>query len=154
MGRGMVLGGEWLRRAAAVTVLVAMESIAWSAPVGRDLLACGEIAGPTERLACFDRYLAIARAQGVESAPPLPQTRAKSARPASVREVVSTVGRVLPSGAGRWTIVLADDSVWQSYDATAREPRVGQPVHIRRGTLGSYLADIGDAPGVVLKRLR
>ncbi|MFS0772503.1 hypothetical protein [Sphingomonas sp. 1P08PE] len=152
MGRGMVAGGS-VRLAAAVALMMAA-SVAWSAPAPEELLACGAIAAPTERLACFDRYLAAARVQGVEREERAPRAKARPPRPAPVREVVSTVGSVSSSSQGRWTIALADGSVWQSNDAGAPEPRVGQPVHVRKGVLGSYMADIGGARGVVLKRVR
>ncbi|GGB40974.1 hypothetical protein GCM10011380_33060 [Sphingomonas metalli] len=152
----MTLGtstGRWLGDAVVAAALMTA-SAAWSASVPRDLVACGEIGGAAERLACFDRYLAAARTRGVETAQETSRNPARPARPATAREVVSTVGSVQPSGQGRWMLVLADRSVWQSYDAGAPAPRVGQPVHIRKGTFGSYLADIGGARGVVLKRLR
>jgi hypothetical protein len=151
-----MVAGRSVRLAVAVAVMTT-GSVAWSAPAPEELLACGAIAAPTERLACFDRYLAAARVQGVERderEERAPRAKARPARPAPVREVVSTVGSVSSSSQGRWTIALADGTVWQSYDAGAPEPRVGQPVHVRKGVLGSYMADIGGARGVVLKRLR
>lgn len=152
MGRGGMRGG-WPCAGVAMAALIAAGS-ASAAPVPQELAACGTIAGAGERLACFDRYLATARTEGVATADRPARNSSRPPRPAPVRDLVSTVGGVTPFGQGRWTLVLADKSVWQTYDAGAPEPRAGQPVHIRKGTLGSYIADIGGARGVVLKRVR
>ena len=62
--------------------------------------------------------------------------------------VLSAVGGAV----GRWVLTF-DEATWvQSDGAYIKEPKVGMKVHIKRGVLGSYLANVNGGLGFKVKR--
>ncbi len=72
-----------------------------------------------------------------------------------VNQIESTVAGVGQNGDGGWTIKLADGSTWTQTDDSpiALEPRRGDKVVVRRGSLGSYFFRLGSQPGFKAKRV-
>ena len=54
---------------------------------------------------------------------------------------------------GRWVLTLDNDSTWVQTDgAYINQPKVGAKIHIKRGVLGSYLANVNGGLGFKVKR--
>ena len=63
--------------------------------------------------------------------------------------VLSAVG----GGIGRWALTLDDGATWVQTDgAYINTPKVGAKVHIKRGALGSYVANVNGGMGFKVKR--
>lgn len=63
--------------------------------------------------------------------------------------VLSAVG----GGIGRWALTLDDGATWVQTDgAYINTPKVGAKVHIKRGALGSYVANVNGGLGFKVKR--
>jgi hypothetical protein len=63
-------------------------------------------------------------------------------------EIDSTTGKIAAArqnGARKWVVKLEDGAVWTQVDATELplDPRPGDPVRIKKASLGSYLMVIG-----------
>jgi hypothetical protein len=68
--------------------------------------------------------------------------------------IETTLERAGRSGENRWVFRLADGSVWRQIDS---EPvrfrnRAGEPVRVRRASLGSFLLTAGDSRAVRVRR--
>lgn len=141
------------------------------------VLSCRELTDDQARLRCFDA--AAARLSEASSAgslvvvdreavrrtrrglfgfnlPRLPFFRGDTSQEEEITEMEGTIRGVRALDYGKWTLVLEDDSAWQTTEADSRNPapRVGQSVRIRRGALGSYIMSIGGARGVRAMRIR
>jgi hypothetical protein len=63
--------------------------------------------------------------------------------------VLSAVG----GGTGRWVLTLDDGATWiQTDGAFIKTPKPGAKVHIKRGALGSYMANVNGGLGFKVKR--
>ena len=63
--------------------------------------------------------------------------------------VISGVG----GGLGAWALTLDDGATWVQTDgAFLKTPKVGMKVHIKRGALGSYMANVNGGLGFKVKR--
>jgi hypothetical protein len=62
---------------------------------------------------------------------------------------------VTANRAGQVTLTLEDGARWQQVDTKIlnREPRKGDQVRIRKGSIGSYLVTIQNGPAIRMKRL-
>lgn len=137
------------------------------------LMACRSLTEASQRLQCYDREAAamdqaIARKELVV----IDKARATQAKRSlfgfsvpnfagllgggdEINQIESTVVKAFQSGYGEWTVTLADGSTWQQTDDTpvALEPRRGDKVIVRRGTMGSYFFKLGSQPGFKAKRV-
>jgi hypothetical protein len=116
------------------------------------VIACDGIAEPAARLGCFDVRVAELKAARQQDAH-LFQAPRREEQPrfTELRSTIATVASLEP---GTWLLVLADHSVWQTDDIVRFEPERGEPIRITRGTLGGYVANIGDQRAVRLRRMR
>ena len=73
---------------------------------------------------------------------------------AAIREITSTIASFYTGADGRMAFVLADGSVWVQTDGRRQRPRRGEPIRVRRGPLGSYIASIDERAGVHVVRQR
>jgi hypothetical protein len=146
-------------------------------PLVGALEACRAIADPTERLACYDKEAGalIAAAQTGDVAV-VDKAEARRARKSlfgfampnlpffsgdkSADEVSdtleSTITKANGIGYGKFRITIAEgNAVWETTETygTMREPRSGDKISIKRGTLGSYMLRIGSNRGVKGKRV-
>ena len=143
------------------------------------LTACRSIADNTQRLACFDQQVAAleAAAQAREIAVVDTQQIRRARRSlfglrlpdlgifgdddddpedgAAISEINSTIQAITSGADGRLHFVLEEGGVWaQTEGRRGRPPRAGQPIRIRRGPLGSYIASVDGRAGVRVIRIR
>lgn len=163
---------------ALMLLVVAGPAVAQDAPVTpaavRQLLDCRAVADPGARLACFDRQAAVMdeavrerelvvvdRGQvrevrrsvfGFSSSDPLPF----ASRPDEIPDVFE--GKITSVSAlrGNRFVVQVDDTVWELLETGAfqRVPKVGDPVVIKRGVLGSYKLAVDGRASLRAKRLK
>jgi hypothetical protein len=138
------------------------------------LSTCRGISDENARLACYDA--ASARlAQAVESkelvvldrqeirqtrrglfgfsVPNVPLFRGESGEQES--QIEATIAAAGSLGAGKWQIRLEDDALWQTTEAWLglSDPRPGQKIVIKRGTLGNYFLRINGQRGIRGRRV-
>lgn len=145
--------------------LVTAPALAAQGEVGRDvpqlqaLLQCRAIASAEDRLRCYDSAAgAFAQATADGSVVVLDQAEIKRTRKslfglslpslpflgdkdeAGQDEVESTIASASPADYGKWLITLEDGAVWRTVEADSRSrtPRAGDPVTVKRGSLGRY----------------
>ncbi|TCP36723.1 hypothetical protein [Sphingomonas sp. BK235] len=131
----------------------------------RGLFACLPLTADAARLACLDRETRALQQRDVADrarprgdAPRSRDTRAERAA-RSEEEAFRPVDDVLVEAtlfAGRWLFATKANGVWQQATPVelGRSPRVGDRLRVRRGALGSYLANVGDGPAIRVRRLR
>jgi hypothetical protein len=139
----------------------------------QSLLSCRAITDAGQRLACYDKATgAFADAVGKKEVVVIDKARANEAKRSlfgfsvpnfaglfgggdEVNQIAGAVESAHVNGDGGWTIKLTDGSVWAQTDDTpvALEPRRGDKVVVRRGTLGSYFVKLGSQPGFKAKRV-
>jgi hypothetical protein len=138
------------------------------------LVACRAVTATDARLACYDAAAAAldaAEQQGQVVVVDRAQVTAarrqlfgfdlpsvslfdSGPNPEQVDSVETTLVRAVQGGDNRWTFVLADGGSWRQVD-TARvsfHNEAGEPVRIRRASLGSYLMTVGRSGGVRVRR--
>jgi hypothetical protein len=142
------------------------------------LTACRQIAAEAERLACYDRQVAALEAAeasreiAVVDRQQIRRTRRSlfgltlpdlgifggddddGEDGAAVNEINSTIVAIGTGADGRTTYRLQDESVWVQTEGRAGFPRAGEAIRIRRGPLGSFLANIAGRPAIRVIRQR
>ena len=142
------------------------------------ITACRTISGSAERLACFDREVgALEAAAAARQIAVVDREQVRRARRslfglrlpdlgvfgddsdegedgAAVTEINSTIRSHYTGADRRMHFILEDGSVWVQTDGRAQRPRAGQAIRIRRGPLGSYIANIAERVGFRVTRLR
>jgi hypothetical protein len=138
------------------------------------LVACRAIAAVPERVACYDQHVAaldkaergrdvalverteVNRARRSLFGFPVPRLKifeGGSDEPEFTR-IEATIKEARQS-AGRWSFQLDDGSRWaqSETDELARAPKPGDTIRVRRGAVGSFLANIGKAPAIRVRRV-
>ena len=143
------------------------------------LTACRSIADSAERLACYDRQVAaLETAEAAREIAVVDRTQIRRTRRslfglrlpdlgifgddednsqdgAAINEINSTIQAVSSGADGRVHYILAEGGTWaQTEGRRGRPPRAGQPIRIRRGPLGSFMASVEGRPGVRVIRIR
>jgi hypothetical protein len=142
------------------------------------LTACRQVTPDAERLACYDRQVAALEAAeasreiAVVDRQQIRRTRRslfgltlpdlgifggdrdEGDDGAGVNEITSTILAVGTGADGRMTYRLQDNSVWVQTEGRTGFPRTGEAIRIRRGPLGSYLANIAGRPAIRVVRQR
>ena len=147
-----------------------------------DLGRCLRIADIAERVACYDAIARAEQEEPVpaddpgspppgrpepagEAAADTPRTefglsaaQRESRRPAEARqldEIEAVVASAQEVGAGYWQFEMGDGATWRVMENRRRfrAPRPGDPVKIRRGSLGSYFLDVDGQPALRIKRV-
>jgi hypothetical protein len=142
------------------------------------LTACRQVTPDAERLACYDRQVAALEAAeasreiAVVDRQQIRRTRRslfgltlpdlgifggdrdEGDDGAAVNEINSTIQAIGTGADGRTTYRLQDNSVWVQTEGRAGFPRSGEAIRIRRGPLGSYLANIAGRPAIRVIRQR
>lgn len=133
------------------------------------LAACKKVAPAAERLACYDQ--ASSRlAEAVErkdlvmldrgeirrtrrslfgmSLPRVPLFRGEGGE--ETDELTAKIVSASSLGMGKWQFRLEDGAVWQTLESKPglRDPRPGQEVVIKKGTLGNYFIRFNGQSGV------
>lgn len=168
-------------QAALIAAALTANSPAAAVPSGSDLVGsmanCRGISNDAERLTCFDRTVgrlveAAAREDVIVvdreevrrtrkslfgfSLPKLPLFNGRSGAQGTdeVRELETTIRSSHPAGYGLWSMTLAEGGTWQTTEASRRlDPRAGQSVHLERGPLGGFMANIAGARAVRVRRV-
>jgi hypothetical protein len=152
--------------------------------VVQGLLACRGLADPAQRLACLDKGVAdlagaverrdvlVADKEDVKKAKrslfglTLPnfnlfgQTKdgegEKSDERGALTEIQATIKSARPAQSGNWLMVLDDDTRWLQTDGVPLrfDPKAGMTIRIRRGAIGSFLANIDGQSAVRVKRIQ
>ena len=159
--------------ATSVALLAATIAAAATGPLA-DVLACRKIENSPARLACYDRATAALQAAATERAPPmharplnprktfgLPEAVvaekevAAGVRARPVTRLQANIVGLSRTGDGRMMFRLSNGQVWRellpSSDLLAR---VGDPVVISRGWLGSYWLKLANGGDCKVDRLR
>lgn len=138
------------------------------------LMACRSVAESAARLACFDaaagalntaeqqgELVVLDRAQVNQtrrqlfgfSMPPLPQLFGPEGA-VQIDSLESTLASASRDGEGRWLFRLADGGVWHQIDSErvrfVNQP--GQPVRVRKASMGSFLLAVGTSRAVRVRR--
>ena len=139
------------------------------------LAACKKVAAPNDRLACYDA--ASSRlAEAVErqdlvvldrgeirrtrrslfgmSLPRMPLFRGEGGE--ETDELTAKIASASNLGMGKWQFRLEDGAVWQTTEGKPglRDPKAGQEVVIKKGTLGNYFIRFNGQSGVRGQRVR
>lgn len=71
-----------------------------------------------------------------------------------INEIETTLTRAVLVGEGRWLFTLADGTVWRQIDSenVNFRNRAGEPVRVRKASLGSYLLTSGGSRAVRVRR--
>lgn len=105
---------------------------------------CTQLADAAQRLACFDERIAAlkqARKENKALFAPNPQ-------PAKFVTIDATAVSVAELAPGSWLLVLSDHSVWRTTDIVTFVPESGAKVHVFKGAIGNYMANIGSERAV------
>lgn len=156
----------------SVTVMAADKEEAPPPPVFQAVLDCEKLSDPQARLACFDRAVtALSAASKNRELAVFDRSTMREARKGifglglpslklfggdkseEVTEIDSTISGVRTAGDGMPIFILEDGARWKQTEGRDVYPKAGQPIHIRRAALGSYMANINKQPGVRVVRL-
>jgi hypothetical protein len=142
----------------------------------QDMVKCRQITDPTARLACFDGQVAKleqAASNGdlvLADRETVRQTKrglfgfaipgggllgdAKDAE--EITEIDTTITAARQFGYGSWRITLANGSVWEQVDDTRLlfDPKSGNKVHLYRGALGTYRANVDGQKAMKVRRVQ
>jgi hypothetical protein len=139
------------------------------------LIDCRAITDATARLSCYDtaasafdsaekqgdvvvidrEQVGVARRQLFGFAlPSMPDLFQSGARPDALDSIETTLTRAGQYGDGKWTFTLADGSIWRQIDIepVRFQNRPGQPVRVRRASLGSFLLTVERSRAVRVRR--
>ncbi|PAX07189.1 hypothetical protein [Sphingomonas lenta] len=141
------------------------------------LVDCRKLTADAERLRCYDAQVSaldeaerkrevvvVDRAQVREARRSLfgltlPKIRLFGDRDDGPEEPefaqIETTLKDAAQAGGRWRFTLADGANWVQTDSEelARTPRPGQAIRIRKGALGSFLANVERQPAIRVKRV-
>lgn len=156
----------------AIAALGASAAQAQEGPAPLNALErCRTIADDTMRLACFDRAAAVL-AQSVEKKEVvvLDREEARKTRRSlfgftlprlklfgnedddreerEFTEIDSTVKSARGLGYGKLRFTIEDGAVWQTTEAVRMDPKPGDKVNIKKGTMGSYFVRFDDGRAV------
>lgn len=140
-----------------------------------ELVACRRIAEINEKVACYDRQVAlldeaerkrdvalVSREDVREARRSLfgltvPKLRIFGGGGGSEPEftrITASVASASEAG-GRWQFELDDGTRWVQAETEqlARSPRPGDKIRIRKAALGSFFANVGTAPAIRVRRV-
>ncbi len=71
------------------------------------------------------------------------------------QEINTTVASVRQIGYGYYSIELADGARWEQTDGKlVLSPKTGQKIKIKRGSLGTFFANVNGQPGIRVRRVQ
>lgn len=140
---------------------LAQGAVEGRAPILGKLADCRKIADNGQRLACFDAVAAemdVAEKKGDIVVVDREQARTvrrqafgfhmpsitlfeKGEKAEEVDSLTGSVRAARQNGAGKWVVELADGAVWVQIDANELpfDPKPGDPVRIKKASMGSFL---------------
>lgn len=141
--------------------------------VFQSVLDCEKITASTDRLACFDRTVAaLSVAQRDREIAVVDRGSIREARRGlfglslprlklfggdgaeeEVLSIDSTITGVRIANDGMPIFVLQDGGRWKQTEGRNVYPKAGQPIHIKRASMGSFMANVNKQPGVRVVRI-
>ena len=140
------------------------------------VIACGTVADPSERLACYDREVKTmneAQQKGDLIAMDRQQVRktrrslfglalpdlgvfGDSESDDGNSAIETTIKSVSETPDRKWIFTLAEGSRWVQLDTRnfVVDPAPGQPIRIRRAAMGSYLANVNKQVAIRVRRIQ
>lgn len=137
------------------------------------VINCKTIADPAERLACYDRSVgALSTAAEAKDVLVVDRETARKTKRGlfglalpriklfgdnddeEIEQIDSTIASTYAAKDGSSVFVLPDGARWKQTDGRFTYPKVGQPIVIRRGSLGSFFARVNGQTGVRVVRLQ
>jgi len=140
-----------------------------------DLVACKSIANPEQRLVCYDEKVsALETAQTNKQVVIADREQVKEARRglfglslpriklfgggddegAKIDQIESTITSVRSLRGGKMLFTLEDGATWQQTEVrTMRRARKGDPIVIKKASLGSYTAKVRGGRSFKIKRI-
>jgi len=140
-----------------------------------ELVACKNISESQQRLACYDeKVAALETAQTSKQVVIADREQVKEARRglfglslpriklfgggndegANIKQIESTIVSVRQLRGGKLVLLLEDGATWQQTEVrTMRRPRKGDPIVIKRASLGSYTAKVKGGRSFKVKRI-
>lgn len=144
-------------------------------PVYQAVVDCREIADPAQRLACFDRTVGVmASATAEKDLVVLDRATMRETRKGlfgfslpklklfgggdedardEIQEIESVIAGLRSASDGYPIFVLEDGGNWKQTEGRNVFPKVGDPIKIKRASLGSYMANVKNKAGVRVMRL-
>jgi hypothetical protein len=165
--------------AVVLTGLAASPALAKDQPVPTQpavfqaVISCKTIADPTERLACYDRSVgALSTAAEAKDVLVVDRETARKTKKGlfglalpriklfgdnddeEIEQIESTIASTYAAKDGSSVFVLPDGARWKQTDGRFTYPKAGQPIVIKRGSLGSFFARVNGQTGVRVVRLQ
>ncbi len=145
-------------------------------PIYQAVVDCREIADPTQRLACFDRTVGVmASATAEKDLVVLDRATMRDTRKGlfgfslprlklfggggeederdEIKEIESSIAAVRSAKDGYPIFVLQDGGNWKQTEGRNVFAKVGDPIKIKRASMGSYMANVDKKAGVRVMRL-
>jgi hypothetical protein len=136
-------------------------------------IQCRTITDPQQRLACYDREVpALEQAERTSAIRVVDRQQVRQTRRSlfgltlpdinifggddgeAVSEIDSTIRSFSQDPSGKYIFVLADGARWRQIDSRElNEPKVGQPIRIRRAAMGSFMANVNRQVAVRVRRV-
>lgn len=136
------------------------------------VINCKTIADPAERLACYDRSVgALSSAAEAKDVLVVDRETARKTKRGlfglslpriklfgdnddeEIEQIDTTIASTYAAKDGSSVFVLPDGARWKQTDGRFTYPKAGQPIVIRRGSLGSFFARVNGQTGVRVVRL-
>jgi hypothetical protein len=142
--------------------------------VYRAVVDCRGITDAAQRLACFDRTVGeMAKAGEQQDLVVLDREAMRETRKGlfgftlpklklfgggsdddqEVTEIESTIAGIRTADDGMPVFTIADGAKWKQTEGRNVYPKVGDPIRIRKATLGSYMANVNKRAAVRVMRL-
>jgi hypothetical protein len=145
-------------------------------PIITRLVDCRAIASAAERLACYDREVAaVDQAVASDTLMVMDRQQVRKTRASlfgltlpnlgifsdgegdeeGIARIETTIKRVSTNPNGQWILELADGARWMQIDSRTMgaDPRANDKIVIRKAAMGSYLANIGRATAIRVRRI-
>jgi len=167
--------GPWVALIVATLGTLAAAPKPPSAPAVQAVVDCMKISQADQRLACYDKAVAaMAQAQNTGDLVAIDREQRRAARkqafgfalpslafldrgekPEEVDSLATAVTAVARTPDGKWIITVEGAAVWRQVDTNElnRDPRVGSPVKIKKGALGSYFMNIDGQQAIRVQRV-
>lgn len=144
-------------------------------PAYQKLIDCRAIAEADRRLACFDQAVsAFAAAEKSKELVVFDRVDVRKTQRSlfgltlpdlnifgdssddAQKEIATSIKTAWQNPNGKWAFELPDGARWVQIDSRnlARDPRSGQSLRLRRGAMGSYLANVDDQIAIRVRRIR
>ena len=140
----------------------------------QQLIDCRKLTDGAQRLACYDQTAAVldqaeakgdivvvnreqarkVRRQAFGFTLPSMSLFARGEKPEEIATTDGTIASAHKALSGKWVIKLEDGAVWSQIDTTEipLDPKPGQPVKIKKASMGSYLMTVGNQRAVKAHR--